>query len=477
MVPHQELLINGFFMGGPCDSSVPKQVVKSPWDGSVVGVAAEAMWPQADSAIDAATKSFTKWSRTSRSERAALLAVVAARLRGDTEALAQLMSLEIGKPIQMGRAELERAAITFDLAAKLMEEQEWHSIDVSSDSRSDGVVVTARKEPIGPIFCITPYNWPFNLAAHKLAPALAAGNTVVVKGSGSASLCTLALGRLMHECGFPEGVLNFLNCEPEIAEKIALDDRIKMVSFTGSPAVGWRLKELCWRKRVSLELGGTATTYVDSGVNLAVVADKLAKSAFGYAGQICISAQNVYVAFDAYDEFRNALVAATENVPTGDPSLEETWCGPMINSEAVDRVQSWIAESGGTVIAGGSRENNMLMPTLLETPLPNSQVVKEEVFGPVLTVQRVDVPSLAIVEMSRSSYGIHHSIFSENEDLIEKFCKFVPSGGWIINDVPSLRFDAMPYGGVKESGFGREGVRYAFDEMTEWSTRVRRGAP
>lgn len=477
MIPHQELLIDGFFLGGPCDTSISKSVVKSPWDGATIGVAAEAMWAQADAAIDAAHRAYRHWSRTSRQARQQILHSAAQLIQERSDDLAHLMALEIGKPITVGRAEVERAVITFKLAAHLLDDPEWQPIDVSLDPRSPGASVTARREPIGPLFCITPFNWPINLAAHKLAPALAAGNTVVLKGSEAAALTTLALARLLHEAGVPAGVLNAIHCEPAIAERVALDDRIKMVSFTGSGKVGWHLKQICWNKRVSLELGGTATTYVDDHVDPTVVAQKLATSAYSYAGQVCISAQNVFASFDVYDDLKAALIEATEKCRSGNPTDPDVVCGPLINSVAADRIMEWIGSSGGTVVCGGTREKNLIQPTLIESALPQSKLVCEEVFGPILNLQRVDVPSLALVELGRSPYGIHHSVFTKNQDLVEKFLKFVHVGGLIVNDVPSLRFDAMPYGGVKESGFGREGVRYAFEEMTDWKTVVRREAP
>lgn len=474
MVPHQELLVNGFFLGGPCDSSLPKQVVKSPWDGSVVGVAAESLWPQAEAALDAAAKAFLPWSRTPRTERQALLRKVASALREQAAEFAELMAKEIGKPITLGHAEVARAGFTFELSANLLDAPEWESVDVSYDPRSLGAEVLIRREPIGPIFCVTPFNWPVNLAAHKIAPALAVGNTVILKGSPLASLTTLAFARLIAECGLPPGVLNTVNCEPEIAERVATDDRVKMVSFTGSSAVGWTLKQKCWNKPVVLELGGAAPAYVGAGVNIESVAQQLAHSAFAYAGQVCVSAQNIFVDTDIYEPFRNALVAAAEAMPVRDPLSPESIVGPMIHEEAAKRVESWLSETSGSVLTGGQRAGNRLNPTVVDQPLPEDKVVCEEVFGPVVTLRAVDVPSLAMVEWNRSKFGLQASVFSPDEAVFDKFLRFVQTGTLIFNDTPSLRFDAMPYGGVKESGAGREGPRHAMAEMTVWKTVVRR---
>lgn len=477
MILHEELLINGVFLGGPCDSSIAKDIATSPYDGARVGVAAEATWSEADAAIDAATKAFLPWSRTSRAERRRVLLDCAQAIRENKNELCHLMALEIGKPVDVAAAEVDRGVITIELAAAWLAENEWDSIDVSMDPRSAGVTVHSRRDAIGPVLCITPYNWPVNLAAHKIAPALAAGNTVILKGSGQAALCTLRLARILQSAGLPNGVLNALHCEPEIAEKIATDPRIKMVSFTGSEKVGWHLKEKCWDKRVALELGGTASVYVHKDADSAAIADKLAVSAFTYAGQICISTQSIYAHFDTYDALREALIEATNKIKADDPRKSGVICGPVIDSKSAERIESWVKGSGGTVLAGGGRVKTLMEPTLLESPNPNSNAVSQEIFGPVLNLQKVDVPSLAMVELSRSPYGINHAVFTQSNEVVDQFLKFVPCGSVIVNDVPSLRFDAMPYGGVKRSGFRREGVRYAIEEMTELRAVVRRTVP
>ena len=477
MILHEELLINGVFLGGPCDSSIAKDIATSPYDGARVGVAAEATWSEADAAIDAATRAFLPWSRTSRAERRKFLLDCAQAIGEHKDELCQLMALEIGKPVDVAAAEVDRGVITFELAAAWLAEDEWEAIDVSMDPRSDGVAVQTRREAIGPILCITPYNWPVNLAAHKIAPALAAGNTIVLKGSGQAALCTLRLARILQSVGLPNGVLNALHCEPEIAEKVATDPRIKMVSFTGSEKVGWHLKEKCWDKRVALELGGTASVYVHRDVDPSAIADKLAVSAFTYAGQICISTQTIYAHFDIYDALRESLIEATTKIKADDPRKSGVICGPVIDSKSAERIESWVKGSGGTVLAGGGRVKTLMEPTLLESPNPNSNAVSQEIFGPVLNLQRVDVLSIALLELARSPYGINHAVFTHSNEVVDQFLKFVPCGGVIVNDVPSLRFDAMPYGGVKRSGFGREGVRYAIEEMTELRAVVRRTLP
>jgi len=473
MVMTQELLINGVFFGGPCDSSVSKHVVHSPWSGSVVGVAAEAMWPEADAAIFAASQSFDDWRQFPRRERQRLLRLVANLLSDRREYFAELMADEIGKPLSMGRAEVDRAAITFGLAANLLDRPEFESEDVTYDLRGVGIEARIAQEPIGPVFCITPYNWPINLAAHKIAPALAAGCTVVVKGSESASLCTLALGKLMSECGFPPGVINFLNCEPDIAERIALDPRIRAVSFTGSPRVGWHLKSKITDKRVSLELGGNATVILESTAELDAVLSDISKSAFGYAGQICISAQNLCVVEELVEPTVAWLI---EHLPSaGNPRDENTICGPLINSKALQSVQHRMKSAGGTVHGGEVIRPNLMNPAIIHNPQRMSEAVREEIFGPILNVIPVKSVRDAIHLVNSFDYGIHSSVYSQDSEVQELTIRELQVGGVVINDVPSLRFDSLPYGGIKKSGYGREGVRYAFDEFSEYKTIVRRG--
>lgn len=473
MVMTQELLINGVFFGGPCDSSVSKQVVHSPWSGSVVGVAAEAMWPEADAAIFAAVQAFASWKSTPRLERQHLLVSVSQMLRDRREFFAELMADEIAKPLEMGRAEVNRAALTLQLAAELLSGPEFETADVSYDPRGDGVTARILKEPVGPVFCITPYNWPINLAAHKIAPALAAGCTVVVKGSDSASLCTLALGKLMSECGFPPGVINFLNCEPSVAERIALDPRIRAVSFTGSPKVGWHLKSKVTDKRVCLELGGNATVILESTPNLDSVLDSITASAFGYAGQICISAQNLCVVEELYKDTVTGLIARLPKA--GNPREEGVLCGPLISASALQSVQLRMTSAGGTVHGGEVIKPNLMNPAIIDNPHRMSEAVREEIFGPVLNVIPVKHVEEAIKLINSFDYGIHASIFSQSTDFQELAARELQVGGVVINDVPSLRFDNLPYGGIKKSGFGREGVQYAFDEFSEYKTVVTRG--
>ena len=325
---------------------------------------------------------------------------------------------------------------------------------------------------------IVPYNWPFNLAAHKLAPALAVGNTVILKPSPLAPISTLTLARLIHEAGCPPGVVNAWNGPDQVIEKVSHDPRCRMVSFTGSPAVGWRVKkDLPPDKKVTLELGGNGMAMICKGADLDWATNRIVAGGYGYAGQVCIAVQHVLVDECVYEEVKTHLIAKTQSCPWGDPQDEKTVCGPMINSTAADRVEEWIDEAvtgGANLIAGGGREGNIVLPTLLEGVPKSVKLYGEEVFGPVLTLEEFSSKEQAFARIQDSKYGIHVGIFTPDQALFDEAFRTLEVGGVVANDYPTLRFDNLPYGGVKQSGFGREGVRFAMEEMTEWKSLVQR---
>ncbi|HZH97714.1 MAG TPA: aldehyde dehydrogenase family protein, partial [Fimbriimonadaceae bacterium] len=354
------------------------------------------------------------------------------------------------------------------------------ALPVDYDPRGSGYTCRVERFPIGVVFGIVPYNWPYNLAAHKLAPALAVGNTVVLKPSSTACLSTLTLARIIQEAGCPAGVVNAVPCPSSIVEKALNDPRIAMLSFTGSPPVGWKLKGLLPEKRVSLELGGDASAIVAPDADLDWATTRIVQGAYGYAGQICIAIQHVLVHESIYTDMRERLVRATTECSWGDPELEETVCGPVINSDAADKVEAWRDEAvaaGAVVIAGGERRGNTVQPTLLEGVPCSVKLANEEVFGPLLTLAPYRDLDEALARVNSSDYGIQAGIFTRDLSVAERAFRELEVGGVIVNDYPTLRFDSMPYGGVKRSGFGREGVRYAMDEMTELKTLVVRTAP
>lgn len=472
---HCELLINGFFIGGPCDNSVPKVIVRSPYDGSVVGSAAEALADEAEAAVAAAAQAFETWKRSPVRQRQAVLRKTAALVRERQAELTGLLVKEIGKPLTWAQGEVARLAVTFDLAADLCSVRGGETMPLDFDARGDGYRCVAERRPVGPILAIVPYNWPFNLAAHKVAPALAAGCTVILKASHQAPLSTLTLGRLIHEAGCPAGVVNALYCEPAVAEKMVLDPRVKAVSFTGSPAVGWHLKRLAPEKRVSLELGGDAFAVIYADADLDFAVQRCAAGGYGYAGQVCIAVQHVLVADAVYGEVREKLTEATKSCAYGDPALSTTVCGPLISEQAAEKTIQWIEEAmagGAKLLAGGTREGALVAPTLLEHVPASCRLAKEEVFGPVLTLSRFGSFEQAVERVNASAYGIQCGVFTRDLRLAHRAFEEIEAGGVVIGDYPTLRFDNMPYGGVKQSGFGREGVRFAMDEFTEWKAML-----
>jgi acyl-CoA reductase-like NAD-dependent aldehyde dehydrogenase len=349
-------------------------------------------------------------------------------------------------------------------------------VDVAYDPRGKDYQAWVERLPVGPVLGIVPYNWPYNLAAHKIAPALAVGCTMVVKPSSAAPLSTLTLCRLIHEAGCPPGVVNAVVCPSKIAERMALDPRIAKVSFTGSPAVGWGLKEKLPRKKVTLELGGDASAIVMPDADLDWATKRIVAGKFGYAGQICISVQHARIHQDVYADMRARLIEATLACKSGDPEDPTTVCGPLVSAEAADKVQAWLQEAldgGGKLLAGGLRDGNVVSPTLIENVPASARLSCEEVFGPVLTLSSFATLDEAIAAVNASNYGIHAGVFTRDPAAAERCFNELEVGGVVVNDYPTLRFDSLPYGGVKNSGFGREGVRYAMDEMTELKSFVK----
>lgn len=471
------MLIDGHFIGGECDQAVPKAVIKAPFDGKVVGTVAEGGFNEVRTAIHAADDAFKTWRHSTRRERQQLLRRIASLVRERAEELVEILSQEIGKPITASRGEVARLSLTFDDAADALGDWGLEALPVDMDERGNGYRCVVERFPVGVIFCVVPYNWPFNLAAHKIAPALATGNTVVVKPSHLAPLSTYTLARIIHEAGCPPGVVNCLLCSPQDAEKGLHDPRVNALSFTGSPKVGWHLKKELSDKKVTLELGGNASAIVCEDADFGWAIPRIISGGYVYAGQICISIQHVLIHESRYGEAKKLLIEQTRSCQSGDPMDEKVVCGPLISEEAADKVESFVREAvekGAKVLAGGGRKGTMMEPTLVESVPEDTKLFAEEVFGPVMTIRPFSDLDEAIATVNRSQYGIHAGIFTHDLRAAEKAFREIEVGGVIVNDYPTMRFDNMPYGGVKHSGFGREGVRYAMDDMTEPRTMLTR---
>lgn len=468
--PH---LINGQEVEGPDFVEVV-----NPYSGESLAQASVGGWREMDSALEASAQAFKSFRKTSPKERQSLLRAIAAKFRDNESMLIDLATKEIGKPTAYSRAEVARLSLTFDLAADLLDNPQEIELPIAFDARSPGYTCSYRRCPVGVILAVTPYNWPYNLAAHKIAPALAAGNTVLLKPSPLSPLSSLTMAHLMNEAGCPPGVVNAVNCGGPETERAALDPRCAMVSFTGSDVVGWHLKSLLPTKKVALELGGDAMAVIMSDADLDWAAKRTVLGKFGYAGQICISVQHALIHESVYDETRDRIVAETEACRYGDPEADGTICGPLINAAAADRVMSWIDDAqsgGGRVLTGGRREGLVVTPTVMEDVASGAKLSCQEVFGPVLNLRKVSDWDEAVQAVNSSAFGLQTGVFSRDPEVQEAAIQDLNVGGVVINDMPTFRFDNMPYGGVKRSGFGREGVLFAYEEMTELKAVIRRG--
>ncbi|MBL8087946.1 MAG: aldehyde dehydrogenase family protein [Chthonomonas sp.] len=475
---HRELLINGVFIGGPCDQSVSKQVVRSPWDGTVIGTAAEASGAEAFAAIACAQQTFPVWRETPIAERQALMHRVSEAIGERRQELAELLCLEVGKPIRWAEGEVERARITFLLSATT--QLDSSPLDLSADPRGAQYDGSIRNEPRGVVLAIAPYNWPLNLAAHKLGPALVTGNTVVLKGSNLASLSTLTLARIIHEAGCPPGVLNAVQTMDRDAQRMTDADAVQVISFTGSERVGWSIRERHPDKHVLLELGGNAAAIIAADAALDRVVETLVPSAFGFAGQVCISAQHVFAHRSVYDEVVDRLTEAARQVQVGDPRSTQTLLGPMISGEAAAKALAMVTSSGGEVLAGGRADGNRMEATLVVLPdfaaaqAAQAALATQEVFAPVLTASPFDDLEDALGWINRGHAAIHASLYTQDETLIRLAESVLEVSGLIVNDAPTVRFDSMPYGGERRAGIGREGVAYAMREFTTPRVTLRR---
>ncbi|PYR91414.1 MAG: aldehyde dehydrogenase [Acidobacteria bacterium] len=444
--------------------------VRSPYDGRTVAVVHRAGPDEIERAIAAAARAFTLTRALPAWKRSAVLEAISDAIAARREDLAVTIALEAGKPIKTARGEVDRAIFTFKVASEEARRIGGEILPLDwlpGLERREGHV---RRVALGPIAGITPFNFPLNLVAHKVAPALAAGNPVIIRPASQTPVSAITLGRIAVEAGWPADAYAVVPSTTRDASALVEDERIKLLSFTGSPAVGWDLKRRVGRKRVTLELGGNAAVIVHHDADVAHAAERVAWGGFTYAGQSCISAQRIYVHDTIYQPFLSELLRRTEALTAGDPLNEETDLGPVIDDGAADRIGEWIDEAkaaGAKVIAGGTRDGRLWQPTIIEAAPASVRVNCQEVFAPVLTIQRYADVEEAIAAANGSEYGLQAGIFTHDERVVNAAIDGIEVGGLMVNDVPTFRVDHMPYGGVKLSGFGREGLRYAIEEMTE----------
>jgi acyl-CoA reductase-like NAD-dependent aldehyde dehydrogenase len=445
------------------------QDVDSPYSGETVARVARASAEHVRKALDAAERAMR--SPLPAHERAAILDRVAALLKERHDEVAQTISAEAGKPMKAARVEAERAASTYTMAAVEARRLSGEVVPMDASAAGVGKVAYTMRVPIGIVGAITPFNFPLNLVAHKVAPALAAGCAVVLKPAGHTPLSALLLGELETEAGLPPGWLNVLvGPSAEIGDVIVEDERVKLITFTGSSGVGWKIRERAVKKRVNLELGNATPVVVEADADIEEAATKLAANAFSFAGQSCISVQRIYVQRDAYDDFVSRFVPKVQALKVGDPGEEDTDVGPVIDEDARERIVSWVDEAksaGATVLTGGEVVDGLLQPTVLADVTPDMKVSCQEVFGPLCTVSPYESSEEAFELANGTEYGLQAGIFTANVKTALAAAAALEFGGITVNEAPTFRADQMPYGGVKESGNTKEGPHYAVREMTE----------
>jgi acyl-CoA reductase-like NAD-dependent aldehyde dehydrogenase len=443
--------------------------VRSPYDGAVVGRVPQAGANEARRAVGAAENAMR--DPLPAHERAAILDGVAAALAERQDEVARTISAEAGKPMKAARVEAQRAVSTFTMAAVEARKLAGDVVPMDASPAGEGKLAFTLRVPIGVIAAISPFNFPLNLVAHKIAPALAAGCAVVLKPASQTPLSALLLAELETDAGLPSGWLNVL-CGPasEIGDVLVADERVRLISFTGSVGVGWGIRERAPRKRVSLELGNATPVIVAADSDLEDVAARLAANAFSFAGQSCISVQRVYVERKAYDRFLELFLPRVEALQVGDPADESTDVGPLIAQKERDRVLSWIEEAratGAEILTGGTLEGELLRPTVVARAPADAKVSCEEVFGPVCTVAPYDTLDEAVALANGTRFGLQAGIFTTDVKAALRAAATLEFGGVTVNEAPTFRADQMPYGGVKDSGNTREGPAYTVREMTE----------
>ncbi len=461
-----KLFINGQWVDGASVHEVP-----APWNGEIAGTVSLGGPEHVEAGIAATVAAAPRMAATPAWRRAEILDGVVAGLKTRHEEMARTIQDEAGKPIQYARGEVTRSMQTFRFAAEEAGRLPEGSLDLGAVPTGEGRFGIVSRFPVGPVSAISPFNFPLNLVAHKVAPAIASGCPVVLKPATQTPMASLLLAEICQEAGLPSGGLNVVPCDRHTADPLTVDPRLKLLSFTGSPGVGWRMKERAGRKKVVLELGGNAAAIVHHDADLDVCVPRLAIGAFAYAGQVCISVQRILVHDAVFDDFLDRYVAHVRDaLPTGDPSKDDTVCGPVIDGKNADRILAWIDEAvqgGARKQVGGERDGNVVTPAVLIDVARSAKVSCLEAFGPVVVLDRYATEQECIDKINDSDFGLQAGVFTDSLAFTWKCFQELEVGGVIHNDYPTFRVDHMPYGGVKDSGFGREGIHFAMEDYTE----------
>src|SRR3954451_17998320 len=438
--------------------------------GELAGSTFQATEAQYEQAVEAAVRAFEVTRKQPAYKRGRILREISAGIKARREELGALMALEAGKPIRDALIEVDRATLTFRLGAEEAERMTGEVIPLDLLPSSKDRVGITRRFPIGPIAGISPFNFPLNLAAHKVAPAIASGNPIVLKPPSKDPLVMLAVAEIIDAAGVPEGMVSILPMSRELGDRMVSDERFKLLTFTGSPSVGWRMKERAGKKKVVLELGGNAGVIVDKSADLDWAVKRTLVGAFTYAGQVCISVQRMFIHEDVWDAFLPKLIEGAKALKVGDPLDPQTDLGPMVDENAASRTQRWVDEAlaaGGASLLGGRAEGGFFQPTILTDVPVTAAVCSNEAFAPLVVVFKFREIDDAIRQVNDSFFGLQTGIFTNDLDHAWKAFNGLEVGGVIVNDVPTYRIDHMPYGGVKDSGLGREGLRWSIEDMTE----------
>jgi acyl-CoA reductase-like NAD-dependent aldehyde dehydrogenase len=465
-----EVATHGFYVDGKWIEEGDLVELKAPYDQQLIARIYQGRRAHVEAAIAAAVKAFGTTRRLPAFERQRVLRRIAHNIGERKEEFSRTLAIEAGKPIKAARTEVDRAIFTFNIAAEESTRIYGEYLPLDWQEYTAGRWGIVRRFPLGPIAGITPFNFPLNLVAHKVAPAIAAGCPMILKPAPQTPLCSLLLAETVQEAGWPDGGFNVLPLSNEDASLLVTDDRIKLLSFTGSAAVGWQMKKNSGKKKVVLELGGNAAVIVHSDADIAYAADRCVAGGFGYAGQTCISVQRILVEQSIYGKFTELLLEGVRKLKLGDPLDESTDVGPLIRESDAIRAAEWVQEAvrgGARLLCGGHRHSWSFEPTVLTGTKPDMKVNCQEIFGPVVTVEPYPDFDAALREVNRSAYGLQAGLFTRDAKLMFQAYEELEVGGLVAGDVPSFRIDHMPYGGIKDSGLGREGLRYAIEDMTE----------
>jgi len=459
------------FLAGRWVESPDPLEVSNPADPSTpAGTTFNATEAQYEQAVEAAVAAFETTRTLPAYERGRILRDISSGIKGRREELARLIALEAGKPIRDALVEVDRAVLTFRLGAEEAERMIGEMIPLDLMPASKDRVGITRRFPIGPIAGISPFNFPLNLAAHKVSPAIASGNPIVLKPPSKDPLTMLTVAEIIEAAGPPEGSVSILPMTRELGDRMVADERFKLLTFTGSPSVGWRMKERAGKKKVVLELGGNAGVIVDATADLDWAVRRTLVGAYSYAGQVCISVQRMFIHEDIWDPFMSKFLAGVATLKLGDPLDPTTDLGPMVDAKAASRTQRWVDEAvamGGKLLAGGTADGTYFAPTVLtDVPLA-AQVCSNEAFAPLVVAFPFRDLDQAIAGVNDSMFGLQTGVFTNDLSGAWRAFNGLEVGGVIVNDIPTYRIDHMPYGGVKDSGLGREGLRWAMEDMTE----------